>query len=39
VNLFIEQHQDSLPAEFRLLHYRPQPWTGVDSVSVGLDDR
>jgi penicillin amidase len=36
VNLFIEQHQDSLPAEFRLLHYRPQPWTGVDSVSVGL---
>ena len=36
VNLFIEQHQDSLPAEFQLLHYRPQPWTGVDSVSVGL---
>ena len=36
VNLFIEQHRDSLPAEFRLLHYRPQPWTGVDSVSVGL---
>jgi penicillin amidase len=36
VNLFIAQHQDSLPAEFRLLHYRPQPWSGVDSVSVGL---
>jgi len=36
VNLFIEQHPDSLPAEFRLVHYRPQPWTGVDSVSVGL---
>jgi penicillin amidase len=36
VNLFIEQHQDSLPAEFRLLAYRPQPWSGVDSVSVGL---
>ncbi len=36
VNLFIQQHQDSLPAEFRLLHYRPQPWSGADSVSVGL---
>lgn len=36
VNLFIEQHRDSLPAEFKLLFYRPRPWTGVDSVSVGL---
>jgi penicillin amidase len=36
VNLFIAQHQDSLPAEFKLLHYRPQPWSGVDSISIGL---
>ncbi|MDR3684684.1 MAG: penicillin acylase family protein, partial [Geothrix sp.] len=36
VNLFITQHADSLPAEFRLLHYQPKPWTGVDSVSIGL---
>ena len=36
VNLFITQHADSLPAEFRLLHYQPQPWTGTDSVSIGL---
>jgi penicillin amidase len=36
VNLFITQHQDSLPAEFRLLHYRPQPWSGVDSLSIGM---
>src|SRR5580658_3819659 len=36
VNLFIDQHGDSLPAEFRLLHYRPQPWTGVDSIAIGL---
>jgi penicillin amidase len=36
VNLFIAQHQYSLPPEFRLLGYRPQPWSGVDSVSVGL---
>ena len=36
VNLFIAQHQDSLPPEFRLLHYKPQPWSGIDSVSVGV---
>ena len=36
VNLFIAQHPDSLPAEFRLLFYRPRPWSGVDSVSIGL---
>jgi penicillin amidase len=38
VNLFIAQCEQSntLPVEFRLLHYRPQPWRGVDSISVGL---
>jgi len=41
VNLFIAQHLDSkdgasLPPEFRLLRYRPQPWSGVDSVSIGM---
>ena len=36
VNQFIAQHQDSLPAEFKLLAYRPQPWTGADSVVIGL---
>jgi len=38
VNLYIAQCEKSntLPAEFRLLGYRPQPWSGVDSVSVGL---
>ncbi len=36
VNLFIAQHEDRLPPEFRLLAYRPRPWSGVDSVSVGL---
>jgi len=36
VNLFIAQHQATLPPEFRLLGYRPQPWSGADSVSVGL---
>jgi penicillin amidase len=36
VNLFIAQHQDSLPAEFKLLFYRPKPWTGADSIAIGL---
>jgi penicillin amidase len=36
VNLFIAQHPGSLPPEFKLLGYRPQPWSGADSVSVGL---
>ena len=36
VNLFIAQNQDSLPPEFRLLHYKPKAWSGVDSVSVGI---
>jgi penicillin amidase len=36
VNLFIAQHPDSLPAEFKLLFYRPKPWSGVDSLSMVL---
>jgi penicillin amidase len=36
VNLFIAQHQQTLPAEFGLLFYRPRPWTGEDGISVGL---
>jgi penicillin amidase len=36
VNLFIAQNQATLPAEFRLLFYRPRPWTGEDGISVGL---
>jgi penicillin amidase len=36
VNLFIAQHSDALPPEFKLLHYRPQPWSGADSISVGV---
>jgi len=36
VNLFIAQHPGSLPAEFKLLLYRPKPWSGVDSLSIVL---
>ena len=34
VNLYIAQHANALPAEFRLLTYQPEPWTGVDSLSI-----
>jgi penicillin G amidase len=38
VNLYIAQSEDesNLPVEFKLLGYRPEPWTGVDSISVGM---
>ncbi len=36
VNLYIAQHGDALPPEFRLLGYRPKPWSGVDSISIGV---
>jgi penicillin amidase len=36
VNLYIDQHASTLPPEFKLLHYRPQPWSGVDSIAIGL---
>ncbi len=36
VNLYITQHQDTLPPEFRMLLYRPRPWSGADSISIGM---
>ncbi len=38
VNALIAQREATgrLPAEFRILMYKPHPWTGTDSVSVGL---
>ncbi len=38
VNAFIAQAEAAgrLPAEFKLLLYKPRPWTGADCVSVGL---
>jgi penicillin G amidase len=35
VNAFIAQHPDDLSPEFKLLMYKPKPWSGVDSMSVG----
>jgi len=36
VNAYIRSHEDRLPAEFRLLMYRPEPWTPADSITVAL---
>ena len=36
VNAFINSHQDQIPAEFRLLLYRPKLWQPVDSMLVVL---
>jgi penicillin amidase len=35
VNAFLEAHLDRLPIEFRLLGYRPKPWTIEDSIVIG----
>src|ERR1700722_3151606 len=34
VNAFIEVHQNSLPIEFHILKYRPQPWQAEDSIVI-----
>lgn len=35
VNQFIAQHRKSLPVEFSLLHYQPEPWKSSDSLIIG----
>jgi len=37
VNLYIQQNEAHLPAEFRLIRYHPRPWAGMDSVLIGLN--
>ena len=36
VNAFITTHLGNLPLEFTLLGYQPRPWSGVDSILIGL---
>ena len=36
VNAYIASHKDNLPTPFRVLMYKPQPWTVADSVVIGL---
>jgi penicillin amidase len=35
VNRYIERHVKSLPFEFRLLRYEPDPWRPEDSLTIG----
>jgi len=34
VNAFVESHGGSLPIEFRILGYRPEPWQPEDSIVI-----
>jgi penicillin amidase len=34
VNAFIVSHQSGLPIEFRILKYRPKPWSAEDSIVI-----
>lgn len=34
VNKFLQQHGESLPVEFTLLGYRPEPWTTLDTLAI-----
>ncbi len=36
VNTFIDTHRGALPMEFRLLAYKPAPWSSRDSLLVSL---
>jgi penicillin amidase len=36
VNAYLESHRGRYGVEFALLGYDPQPWSGVDSILVGL---
>jgi penicillin amidase len=36
VNEYIDSHRGHLPAEFRLLMYKPRAWQPVDSILIGL---
>jgi len=34
VNKFVQQHGESLPVEFTILGYRPDPWTVLDTLAI-----
>lgn len=35
INRYIESHVKTLPLEFRLLRYEPEPWKPEDSLTIG----
>ncbi|HUR37572.1 MAG TPA: penicillin acylase family protein [Terriglobales bacterium] len=37
VNALMERQMSKLPIEFRILGYKPTPWTAVDSMMVGIN--
>lgn len=39
INAWIEACGDSLPIEFDLLDYRPEPWTPIDSLAIESEFR
>lgn len=36
VNAYIDQHRENLPIEFRLLGYKPRPWSTAESLLIGI---
>ncbi|MGZ3514535.1 MAG: penicillin acylase family protein [Thermodesulfobacteriota bacterium] len=34
INAFLKAHPDRLPFEFKLLRYKPQPWTAEDYIAI-----
>jgi penicillin G amidase len=36
VNAYMEQHRENLPIEFRILGYKPRPWSTVESLLIGI---
>ncbi len=36
VNYFLETHRNRLPVEFSILRYDPRPWSGIDSLLIGV---
>jgi penicillin amidase len=36
VNAYIDEHRDNLPIEFRILGYKPKPWSPADSLLIGI---
>ena len=35
INAFVASHQDSLPLEFTILGFKPEPWTPADTLGWG----
>ena len=36
VNAYIDGHRDNLPIEFRILGYKPRPWSPAESLLIGI---